>query len=933
MTSGQKSTPARHVACVSKPRARAASFATLLLASCSLASLAHAQAINGADKEQQLAQAQLQLSDAQARVQFAQAELARAQTELAQMQSEGGREARPTQMAQASAPAPRAQSQSAAAANDHMETIVVEGRRVNSEAVSAVAADFLKFGTQVQIVSDEEIATGGFTNFAELAAGLIRGANVGYSPDEGEFTIRIDGGTDRDTLLLVDNMPTFDRGTPLEDIWGATSIDPRMIDSVEIFRGGQSLYYGGNGGLGVVSVKYKQPNGKFGGEAGTYFGSFKTREVYSNITFPIDREGKHSLMFYGRSYETDSNPIFDKDAYSDTVLEVGGKHPFPYSYKSLGAKYLWKMGDQTEFRLGAELVSTFFHDPFPNDHVYNPNFADFPNFRASLHSQLTDELKIEAEAYYTAPKLWNTEVDVEICRIPQSVLNPATGKPFTLASAYETYAKANNLPVGCITNPDTSTKADRVSRQGFYVDANGNIKGTLQNPFRIGDPMGTIIQTVANFGTGIPVKGYGEGTQFKAGYVDYGANLRAKYVWTDWLSTVVGVQRTTSFDNSDPVYGVSKAHINTTGIYGDAQMKLPVLDGTNISLGLRKDFNNLFADNFIWKFSVRQEFGEGFYARGSGGTSYNNPRAQEAGLFANTRNNPTIKPQDVETYGAGAGINGHVLDGTFNAEIGYFNTKITNLFGSAAIRDVCPGVDPTRVLNPDIITPVEFCRTFSSFGLTGLSTAYFNTKAQQRIKGYTLDLSLDLQQVQADFSFTKQESREPNPVYGLTAVRAGTGAALTTVVPGRAGSEPLRQSGERPEWMISTIVTYTPTPRWVFALNPRLQGPEWVYVQNNAARFVDASGNRTNPDVNFGSYFVLNGSVQYYLGEEMQHRFLIRLVNILDKKYSERGGATDKSFTRAAVRGELTSNDPSYYYTYQFYGKPRSFWLQYAYRF
>jgi len=918
---------ARRVISPRHRRLNAVSFCAFLLATCSMHSIAHAQAAGDADRNQQLAQAQQQLSEAQQRVLAAQEELARAQAELAQASGGEVVSAEPAeQLAQAPSTPQLAEAGS-------LETILVEGQRINREAVSSVAVDFSKYGTQVQVISDAEIATGGFTNFAELAGGLIRGANVGYSPDEGEFTIRIDGGTDRDTLLLVDGAPTFDRGTPLEDIWGATSIDPRMIDSVEIFRGGQSLYYGGNGGLGVVSVKYKQPDGTFNGEIGTYFGSFKTREIYGNVAFPIDAAGEHSLMFYGRSYETDANEIFDRSAYADTVLEVGGKHEFPYSFNSIGAKYLWKMGDQTELRLGAELSSNDFHDAFPNDHVFNQNHQTFPRFSVNFHSEITDRLRIEAEGYYAAPKLWNTEVDVQLCRLPQSVLNPATGRPFTVASQYEAYAAANGLPVGCITNPDTSTKADRVSRQGFYVDANGNVKGTLQNPFRIGDPMGVVIQTVANFGTGIPVKGFGDGTQFKAGYIDYGANLRAKYEWTDWLSTVVGVQRTTSFDNSDAVYGVADDHISSTGIYGDAQMDLPLLDGTNISFGARKDFNNLFADNFIWKFSARQEFGSGIYARGSGGTSYTNPRAQEAGLFATNRNNPSLKPQNVETYGAGIGVNGEILDGTFNVEAGYFTTDITDLFGSAAIRDVCPGVDPSRVINPNIVTPVEFCRTFASYGLTGLSTAFFNTKAQQKIKGYTLDVSIDLDQIQADFSFTKQESLEPNPVYGLKAVRAGTGQALTTIVPGAAGANPTRQSGERPEWMVSALISYTPTDRWVFSLNPRLQGPEWLYVQNNAARFVDAAGARTNPDVNFGDYFVLNGSVQYYLGEEMQHRFLLRLVNILDKTYSERGGATDKAFTRAAVRGELGPNDSSYYYTYQFYGKPRSFWLQYAYQF
>lgn len=908
-------------------RRRAASFAALLLASCSSISLAHAQNVDG-DKSQQLAQAQAQLSEAQQRVLAAQEELARAQAELDQAQG-----AAPAEQLAAAEPAPQVAQSGQRADVSGLETIMVEGQRINREDVSTVAVDFSKYGTQVQVISDAEIATGGFTNFGELASGLIRGANIGYSPDEGEFTIRIDGGTDRDTLLLIDGVPTFDRGTPLEDLWGATAIDPRMIDSVEIFRGGQSLYYGGNGGLGVVAVKYKQPDGTFHGEVGTYFGAWKTREVYGNVTTPIDAAGKHSIMFYGRSYETDAHTIFDRSAYNDTVLELGGMHEFPYSFNLIGAKYLWKMGDYTELRLGAELATIDFRDSFPNDHIFNPNFTDYPKYLASLNSDVTDRLRVELEAYYSAPKLKNTEVDAQLCRIPQSVLNPATGRPFTLASEFETYARANNIPVGCITNPDLSTKADRTSRQGFYVDANGQVKGTLQNPFRIGDPMGFVVQTVANFGTGIPVKGFGDGTQFAAGFIDYGANLRAKYEWSDWLSTVLGVQRTTSYDNSADVYGVSDDKITQTGIYGDVQLDFPVLDGLAISVAGRKDFNNLFADNFIWKYSVRQEFGGGIYARSSGGTSYNNPRAQEAGLFGNTRNNPTIKPQDVETYAGGAGINGDILDGTYNVELGYFQTDITNLFGSAAIRDVCPGVDPSRTINPNIVTPTEFCSTFANFGLTGLSNAFFNTKAVQDIKGYTFDFSIDLDQIQADFSFTKQESLEPNPIFGLTAVRAGTGAALTTIVPGRAGSERMRQSGERPEWMASALITYTPSERWIFAVNPRWQGKEWLYVQNNAARFVNAAGERTNPDVNFGNYMVVNASIQYFLGEDLDHRFLLRIVNLLDKGYSERGGATDRAFSRAAVRGELGVNDPNYYYTYQWNGKPRSFFVQYEYKF
>jgi hypothetical protein len=323
----------------------------------------------------------------------------------------------------------------------------------------------------------------------------------------------------------------------------------------------------------------------------------------------------------------------------------------------------------------------------------------------------------------------------------------------------------------------------------------------------------------------------------------------------------------------------------------------------------------------------------GYYFRGSAGTSYANPRAQELGLFGNTRNNPTLKTQEVETFGFGAGINSDFMGGTYNIELGYFDTEISNLFGNAAIRDVCPGVDPTRVINPNIITPTEFCATWQSFGLTPLDVATFNTKAVQDIKGYTVDVAFDIEKWALDFSFTKQESFEPNPLFGLTAVRALTGQALTTVVPGRAGSERLRQSGERPEWMASALLTWAPTDRWIVALNPRWQGPEYAYVQNNAARLVDANGNRTNPDVNFGDYFVLNASIQYFMGKEKEHRLMLRVVNVTDEEYWERGGATDRAFSRAAVRGEITATNPNYFYTYGWNGKPLSFFFQYEYNF
>jgi iron complex outermembrane receptor protein len=431
------------------------------------------------------------------------------------------------------------------------------------------------------------------------------------------------------------------------------------------------------------------------------------------------------------------------------------------------------------------------------------------------------------------------------------------------------------------------------------------------------------------------VKGFGETDQAKAGYDDWGFNNRMKMTWTDNLETVVGVQNINYKDGSDSAYGMKKDTVSSTGVYGEVRFNSMAFIETNVSLSFRQDFNNAFDDEDIWKYGVRQELPGGFYVRSNGGTSYSQPTLKEAGMTGNRVTNPSIQTQHVENYNFGAGLNGDMFGGTYNVEFGYFDTVIDNIFGASAIENVCinyPDVKPEDI-NPNIVIPSRFCTYALANNFSRFDVASFNRKLEQDIQGYTLDIAFDFDKVQADFSFTDMASLEPNPIYGRAALADGTGQALNFVVPGDAGSQAKRQSSERAEWSASLLLTYTPTPDWVFALNTKWQGPEWAYGNGRSSRLVDANGNRTNPDNNFGNYMVVNGSIQYFMGDDNQHRFLLRAVNLLDEDYSERAGLGNQRVSRAGVRGELTDNDADYYYNYGWNGKPRSFWMQYEYSF
>ncbi len=880
-----------------------------------------------------------------------------------------------------------------------LETVRVEGQAVDT-SITDLAIDFAEYGTQVQLIDAAEIQTGGFTNFGELASGLIRGANIGYSPDEGEFTIRIDGGTDRDTLLLVDGVPFFDRSSPLEDLWPATAIDPRQIDSVEIFRGGNSLYFGSNGGLGVVSVNTKRPDGTTFGNFGVYAGSFKTREMYGNMSFPIDEAGKHSVLVFGRSYETDAHEIFSLESYGDNVLALGGRHEFPYSFNSLGLKYLWQIAPETELTLGASYTTIDFRDSFPNDTIFQPNYTEFPIYNGAFNHRFSDKLKLEIEGHYQDPQLKNNELDARICQIPrlgdlpddvQAIAAEQGITGFSTAAQFEAFAAGvPGLPAGCVTNPfgaagqtlDNGTTDPAGAERAFYINDDpdspffGQPYGTFNNPFPIGNAIGYAQQSAASFGDGGPTKGFGTVDQRESGYVDYGINARATYTFNDKFEVVAGVQNTSYKDNSDESFGVRDVTVSSTGVYGDLRVSLPFLEGFNGSFAARQDFNDNFDDQQVWKVGIRQNFPMGLYARGSGGTSYSLPKIDEIGAFGPSQNiNPGLQPQEVDAINVGAGIDGDIFGGTYNIELGFFQTDINNLFSNRAVEEVCleyandiaaplfPDLpNATDVINSNrnnIIPPDSFCGTAASQLLDAGQSVSVNTKNVQEIEGFTIDVAFDFDRWQADFSFTDMESLQENGAFGQFARLEGTAitldgsfteAELATLnargvagallapegylIPGIRGSAEKIQSTERPEWTLSGLVSYEPSDRWILSLNPRWQGPEFANSGTSVARLVDENGERVFERLNFGEYFVLNGSVQYFLGKDLEHRIMIRGVNLLDEEYFERAsGGSSYTSDQAVVRGEVGPNDAAYYRQYGWNGKPRSFWIQYEYSF
>jgi iron complex outermembrane receptor protein len=695
---------------------------------------------------------------------------------------------------------PAMAEEAAAAAVDDADTIVVTAAAV--EKPSALAAGVLEYGNAVQVVGSQDIEASGATNFAEAIQFLVKGANIGYSPDEGEYTIRLDGGGDRDTLVVLDGVPLYDRGPALEEIWGATTIDPHMIERIEVFRGGNSLFFGSNGGIGVVSVVTKKPDGKQRIEFGANYGSFDTRDIWGNASFPLDAEGRHSIMVYGTSQHTDNPRIFRPQDFVDNVAAGGGVQKFPTDRDNIGVKYLWQVDDGTEFRVNAQFTQIDFQDPFPDTNTFSPNRVRYPIVDASLTRRWSDRLLTEVSGYWSNPQLKNTETFPEVCMIRTGCISPSTGQPI----AWGRYTGRN------VAFPN----------QGFGADSKSS------------------------------------------GFREIGGNFRNTVTFADLIEIVGGVQVVSYKDDSDPVFPVGNDSTTITGLYADLRPTIPFSPDTKISLAVRTDFAKAFDSKTIWKFGLRQPIGA-FYLRANGGTSYSTPKNNE--LFAQsltTVGNPNLKTEETETYNGAIGF-----AETFGAvqvagEVGGFRTDITN-------------------------------RIQATSGLT--PNTYFNNDRVTEIRGLTAELNLNYgRQVSAGISYTRQRARLD-------------GTKL--------------QINETPEYIVQgNVALSSADDRLHLTLLPRYQGPEYATGGlNNSLR------------TNFGNYFVMNGSVAYWLGDERQHRIQLRVVNIFNERYAERYAYGNQRFSQAFVTGQIALNGPGYFYGYPFEAKKRSFYVTYMTKF
>lgn len=276
------------------------------------------------------------------------------------------------------------------AQDDVQEMDEVQVRAPSMETL--LASELARFGSQVDVVTGEEMKKAGHDDLQEALDNVAPGFFV--RPESGggsksEFSLR--GSGTGEVLFLIDgvrlNSRLFAGAIPPLD---ALSI--HLIDRIEIVKGGQGIFYGSKAIAGVVNIVLKSPKSTREGEVGIGFEPrFAGRNSHGFVTDAVDG---HKFIVWGTSEEADGFKQFDQVDPDD-----GLNRDRSFDRTNLGFKYEKELGPEEVLRFYFQRNDFFFDNPDP-ERFRNINERDENISYLKYDKRLDEQNQFFAKAYF-----------------------------------------------------------------------------------------------------------------------------------------------------------------------------------------------------------------------------------------------------------------------------------------------------------------------------------------------------------------------------------------------------------------------------------------------------------------------------------------------------------------------------------------------------
>jgi len=195
---------------------------------------------------------------------------------------------------------------------------------ITVETAARVEEPLDEVALSVTVIGPAEIEAAGASHVAELLR-RVAGVDVTRAGTTGKLTtVRIDGATSGQTLVLLDGVELNSPTLGVADLADLTLDD---VERIEIVRGPMSALYGSDAMGGVVNVISRRGTGKpevtamaEGGAFGTFRAVASSRGAISEAVGYSFAVARHDAS--GRIYDGPAGPV-ENDDYANTTLSGG----------------------------------------------------------------------------------------------------------------------------------------------------------------------------------------------------------------------------------------------------------------------------------------------------------------------------------------------------------------------------------------------------------------------------------------------------------------------------------------------------------------------------------------------------------------------------------------------------------------------------------
>lgn len=271
---------------------------------------------------------------------------------------------------------------------DEIEKITVHGLQHHDDGTYTNAY----LGSDVTVISNEMIHAAGSVDInkilSQFVPGLFANGRAGRHTDT-DYSLQ--GSRPQDILWLLDGNRLNNR------LYGSTytdSINPMMIERIEVIKGSQSVLFGSEAIAGVINIITKSYQGSDAGELSLAADSLPSYDLSGFVSSEIDSV---QLSLAASSSQSEGYALWPDEEYSPTAVldkERG------YQMNNLNAKLRWSLSDEQQLTVFAQYSDGLLERPLAYDAILSENERKQTIAYADWQLEVSEQLLLQAKVNY-----------------------------------------------------------------------------------------------------------------------------------------------------------------------------------------------------------------------------------------------------------------------------------------------------------------------------------------------------------------------------------------------------------------------------------------------------------------------------------------------------------------------------------------------------